>query len=98
MKRQEYIFTIGFTGNTAMVDGRALKSYGSLATGSLLEKGLFKPALASAVNAGSTGEQAAVLEAYNRAAGTSYERIEQLQRVFGLETSPERIEKIRVLK
>jgi hypothetical protein len=98
MKRQEYIFTIGFTGNTAMVDGKALKSYGSLGTGALLEKGLYKPALASAVNAGSPEEQALVLKTYNSVAGTSYERIQQLQRVFGLETSPEHIEKIRVLK
>ena len=98
MKRQEYIFTIGFSGNTAMVDGKALKSYGSLSTGDLLKEGLFKPALASAVNAASSEEQAEVLEAYNSAAGSSYGKIEQLQRVFGLETSPENIEKIRVLK
>ena len=98
MKRQEYIFTIGFSGNTAMVDGKALKKYGSLSTAALLKEGLFKPALASAVNAGDSEEQKAVLEAYNSATGSSYGRIEQLQRVFGLETSPEHIDKIRVLK
>ena len=97
MKRQEYVFTIGFTGNTAIVDGKALRSYGSLSTAELIEQGLYKPALASALFSGDTGEMEQVLAAYNAAAGTSFDRPEQLQRVFGLNPVPETLEKIKVL-
>jgi hypothetical protein len=49
MKREEFIFTIGFQGNIAIIDGKAKNKYGSYTTRQLAEAGLFKPAFCSAL-------------------------------------------------
>ncbi len=97
MKQQEYMFTIGFSGNTAIVDGAAMKKYGKLSVQELITEGLFRPALAAALFSRDSEALSAVVRAYNEAAGTHYETYEQLLRVFGLEPAPENLEKVKVL-
>jgi hypothetical protein len=91
LSRQDFIFTIGYDGPSAVVDSQAKKRYGGLSTAALAEKGLFRAAWASAVYAGmggnqaaSAGEKALVIEKYNQAAGTSYKPDDSLERLFGV--------------
>ena len=97
MKVQEYMFTIGFSGNTAIVDGAAMKKYGNLGIDELVDRGLFKPALAAAFFTNDTKALDRIREAYNRAAGTNFEDHAQILRVFGLEQALENPEKVKVL-
>ncbi|MDR1306964.1 MAG: hypothetical protein LBK74_05280 [Treponema sp.] len=97
LSRADFVFTIGYDGPSAVVDGQARKHYGSLSTVELAEKGLFRAAYSSAVYAripasaetrapggdGDNEEIATVIQLYNRAAGTSY-KPEDLPRLFGV--------------
>ncbi len=98
MKRGEKIFTIGYSGNSAIVDGKALSQNGALDTAGLLKAGLYKQALASAYESENRDEAELVLVEYNSAAGTSFENPEQLERVFGLVRSVADDVKPRILK
>jgi len=84
LSRTDFIFTIGYDGPVAVVDGQAKKRYGSLSTAALAQKGLFRAAYSSAVYSGDSGEIAWVIEAYNKAAGTSYKPEDSLERLFGV--------------
>jgi hypothetical protein len=97
MKQQEYMFTIGFSGNTAIVDGAAMKKYGKLGFDELVGQGLYKPALGAAFFSGDTEALNRIVVAYNSAAGTNFEGPDQIMRVFGLEPAPENLEKVKIL-
>jgi len=49
ISRGDFVFTIGYEGNTAVVDGAMKKRYGSLSAEQLAEKGLYKQALCAVV-------------------------------------------------
>ena len=97
MRREDFIFTIGYDGDTAIVDGKAKKRYGKLKTAELAEAGLFKAAFCSALFAGSDDEVQLVLEAYNRGEKTSYSDIDDLKRLFGVFEIPQVVTKVKVL-
>jgi len=82
--RTDFVFTIGYDGPVAVVDGQAKKRYGSLSTSDLAKKGLFRAAYSSAVFAKDNKELALVIEEYNKAAGTSYKPEDSLERLFGV--------------
>ena len=84
LSRADFIFTIGYDGPVAVVDGQAKKRYGSLSTAELAGKGLFRAAYSSAVFSGDKNEIAAVIEVYNKKAGTSYKPEDSLERLFGV--------------
>ena len=84
LSRADFIFTIGYDGPVAVVDGQAKKRYGSLSTPELAEKCLFRAAYSSAVFSNNKEEMAAVIEAYNNKAGTSYKPSDSLERLFGV--------------
>jgi len=81
--REEFIFTIGYDGPVAVVDGQAKKSYSSLSTRELAEKGLFRAAYASALWSKDPKEPEMVAEIYNKATGSSVPQ-SSLQRLFGV--------------
>jgi hypothetical protein len=83
LSREDFVFTIGYDGPAAVVDGQARKRYGSLSTAQLAEKGLFRAAYCSAVYSGDSSEKSQVLEMYNRAAHTSH-KPGDLDRLFGV--------------
>lgn len=89
MQRGDFVFTIGYQGNTAIVDSQAKKRFGSLTARELAERGLFKAAFSSAVFNGSGEEMREVLEIYNRAAEKTYSSPEELKRLFGVFNPPE---------
>jgi len=108
ISRRDYIFTIGYEGNAAVVDGALKKRYGSLSTEQLAEQQLFKQAVCSAVyertsgssqNSGNEGDKALerVLEIYNSKNERKIGSVEELQRLFGVYEVPEGIAKITVV-
>lgn len=84
LPRADFIFTIGYDGPAAIVDGQAKKRYGALSTRELAEKGLFRAAYSSAVFSKNPEEIDIVAELYNKAAGTAYTSSSSLDRLFGV--------------
>lgn len=112
ISRKDFVFTVGYDGNTAVVDGAMRRRYGSLSTEELAEEGLFKEAVCSAVYeqaeeaaAGSGSGQAPaaggplvrVLQIYNRGAEKKIPGVEGLKRTFGVFEVPEGIGKVMVI-
>jgi hypothetical protein len=86
LSREDFVFTIGYDGASAIVDGRAKKQYGKLTTMELAEEGLFRAAFASAYYElkKDDGPMKEFIRFFNSKAGTSYTKPEELQRLFGV--------------
>lgn len=84
LSRENFIFTIGYDGDTALVDARAKKKYKNASAIELAELGLFRAAWASAVHAQSDEAKLAVLAVYNRRAGSSLDLSSHVGRLFGV--------------
>jgi len=97
IKREDFIFALGYSGNTAIVDARQKRRYAGLATMELAEKGLFRAALCSAVYNDSAEEMGLVLEAYNARGEHPVDSVEHLQRLFGVFEVPDTIGRTKVL-
>lgn len=93
--REDFIFCIGYDGDTAIVDGKAKKEFGRLGTMELAEKGLYRAAFASALHSGRTDEMKAFIDWFNARAGTHYSEAAQLSRLFGVYL--ENVSKVKVL-
>ena len=85
MKREDYIFTIGFDGNRAVVDRKARNKYGKLDTQALAEQGLFRAAYRSAVFDNDEEASQSVLAKYNTVSPLVYENPADLLKVFGIQ-------------
>lgn len=97
MKREDFIFIIGYQGNVAIIDGRARKKYGSYTTRQLAEAGLFKPAFCSALYSGDPKEMEEFLSLFNAAhPGQPYTQ-EQLSRLFGVFEVPKEPMRYKIL-
>ena len=97
MRREDFMFTIGYDGDTAIIDGKARKRYGKFSTVELAEAGLFKPAFCSAIFSGDKSEIQTVIDAYNRGETTSYASEEDLKRLFGVYEVRQDIVKVKAL-
>jgi hypothetical protein len=97
MRREDFVFCIGYEGATAIVDGRLMRQNASRTTRQLAEKGLFKQALCSALFAGNDNELAEVLALYNKGTGSSVASVEDLKRIFGVSGVPEGVKKVTVV-
>ena len=84
LSRGDFIFTIGYDGPVAVVDGQAKRRYSSLSTVQLAEKGLFRAAYSSAIYSGKNEEITMVIEIYNKVSGASYDPNSSLERLFGV--------------
>ncbi len=94
MTVEDFIFTIGYQEDTAIVDGRALRLYGKLTTEELAQKGFFKSAFCSALYAEDENEAERVLAIYNKHTNSSYVSISDLKRLFGVYSVPDGISKV----
>ena len=83
LSRENFIFTIGYDGPAAVIDGQAKKHYSSLSTVELAEKGLFRPACSSALWSKDPKELETVVEIYNKTTGSSV-NTSSLLRLFGV--------------
>jgi hypothetical protein len=86
LSREDFVFTIGYDGSAAIVDGRAKRQYGKLATMELAEEGLYRAAFASAFYDREKDPESMkeFIIFFNGKAGTSYSKAEELQRLFGV--------------
>jgi hypothetical protein len=84
ISREDFIFTIGYDGERAIVDGKARKQYGSLGTMELAEKGLYRAACSSALYSKDEADMKAFIDFFNKKAGTSYTKAEEVRRLFGV--------------
>jgi hypothetical protein len=97
MRREDFVFCIGFEGSTAIIDGRLLRRHGSQTTRQLAEAGLFKQALGSAVFGGNAQELDEVLAIYNQGTASPVRSVEELKRMFGVIGVPEGVKKVTVV-
>ena len=97
MRKRDFVFTIGYDGDTAVVDGQARKRYGKLSTAQLAEAGLFKAAFCSALFLDEESDMALALDAYNRGEGTSYTSPDDLKRLFGVYAVRSDIQKVKAI-
>jgi hypothetical protein len=84
MQRADFVFTIGYEGNAALVDTHAKRRYGNLSVDELLERGLYKPAFCAAVYDEDEAGMQQVLDTYNRLSGGDYRSVDDLKRLFGV--------------
>mgnify|MGYP006294875691 CR=1 FL=1 len=90
MKREDFVFTIGFQGDSAVIDGPARRKYGTLGFAELLEQGLYRPAFCAAVY---DGEIEAFKQKFTALTGESPENETALKRLFGVFDIPDTVEK-----
>lgn len=88
------MFTIGYHGNTAIVDRTSQQRLGKLSTEELLEKGMFKAAFCAVLETGGPEEAQRFLEAFNRSTSSGYRSVEELKRLFGVFENPKSVVKI----
>jgi len=91
MKKTVFNFIIGYHGDSAIVDKRALKSNSSLTSRELADKGLFKSAFSDAIYDKDEESMAYILNLYNEKSGSGYESIDQLKLLFGVFSVPDEI-------
>lgn len=85
LSRENFVFTIGYDGESAIIDGRAKRQYGKLSTMELAEEGLYRAAFASAFYDldKDPKQMQEFIQFFNAKAGTSYTKPEELKRLFG---------------
>ncbi|MFW5811798.1 MAG: hypothetical protein ACOCWS_02350 [Alkalispirochaetaceae bacterium] len=97
MKREDFIFTIGFSGTRAVVDAKAKGQYGKLSTDELLERGLYRAAFCSALHTGDQDELERFRLAYVERTGQQIETTLALKRLFGIFEVPENVSKVEAI-
>jgi hypothetical protein len=97
IKRSDFIFTVGYQGDTAIVNAAAKKKYARLSTMELAKQGLFKAAICSAIYAQNDEKLEQVMQIYNEQNNKSIDSIQTLKRIFGVSHLPEGIEKILLI-
>lgn len=98
MKREDFVFTIGYQGASAVVDGSSKKRYGKMGVEELLDKGQYKFAVASALFDGDQKAIELIVRRYNEQAGTELQDADQLQKLFGVILPPEQITSTIIVK
>ena len=91
MKREDFVFTIGFEGNTAVVDVRSRKRYGSMTTLQLAEQGLYRQAFCSALYSGDETEMNELLRYMREHTPFDTGSSISLKRLFGVFEVPQGI-------
>ena len=94
MKRDDFVFSVGFQGESAIVDKHARRSYAGLSTRELSEKGFFRAAFCSALYSGEEQDAQDVLEAYNKKSKIKLQSPEDMKRLLGVFEVPEHITKV----
>ena len=83
LSREDFVFTIGYDGPLAIIDGQARRRYRSLSTKELAENGLYRAAYSSAVYSNDPQELQFVADTYMKLSGTPID-IKTLDRLFGV--------------
>lgn len=94
MKRDEFVFTIGYAGDTAIVDKSARRRYRTSDWRTLLEAGLLRAAFCAALY---DGELDSFVPAFRDRTGIEADAPDQLKRLFGVFEVPESVSHINAL-
>ena len=97
MTKEEFVFSVGFQGESAIVDGKARKENKKLDTLQLTEKGLFRAAFCSALFDNNESEMMSVIDAYNKHSGAQMKSVDDMKKMLGVYTVPDGIKKITVI-
>ena len=97
MRREDFVFCIGYEGNAAIVDGRLRARNAGRSTRELAEAGLYKQALCSAYWSRKPEELEEVLQVYNSRTEHPVSSSAELSRIYGISGIPEGAAKIKVI-
>jgi len=97
VRREDFIWTVGFQGDTAVVDKRARRKFGNLSADALVEKGFFRAAFCAALYDEDESAIQRLIERYNAEHDASYRSADELRRLFGVDAVPENVSKVRLL-
>ena len=95
LKRKDYIFTIGYDGDKAIVDKRSKSSFGKLSVRELADKGLFRAAYLAAIYDEDSPALEYVLKKFNSV--TPHKSKAELDRVLGVQLPSENISGARTI-
>lgn len=84
MKREYFIFTVGYKGNYAIIDNEYLKKYSKFSTKQLFEAGLLKQSYLSSLF---ENDIQAFINLYNEKTNNNYD-LSTIQKWFGIESVP----------
>ena len=96
MNRDDFVFTVGYTGNTAIVDRDLRRRYRKAGARDLFAAGLYKPAFAAALFDADEESQRWIAEEYSKLSGANY-GVPELKRLFGVFSVPEGVDKVRAV-
>lgn len=94
MKREDFICTIGYQGDTAIVDGGARRRYGKRSARELLDEGLYRQAYCAALWDDGLED---FLPAFCEKTGVDVASVAALKRLFGVFEVPESGVKVSVI-
>jgi len=83
LKREDYIFTIGYDGSKAIVDKRSKSDFGKLSARELADKGLFRAAYLTATYDADFASAEYVLKKFNST--SPHKSGAELDRVLGVQ-------------
>ena len=97
MKREDFVFTIGYNGTRAVVDAKARREYGKLGTEELLKEGFYRAAFCSALYTGDEEELETFRRAYAGKTGQQVDSILSLKRLFGIFEVPDSVSRVEAI-
>ncbi len=97
MKREDYVFAVGFDGNKAIVDKRSRSRYGKMDARALADNGMFKAAYRRSVFDNDLQAADYVLTKLNEISPVKYERSSGLAKVFGVQAPSGDITGVRAI-
>jgi hypothetical protein len=93
MTREDYMFTLGYNGNQAMIDKTRLGKYKKCSLEELCDKGQYKAAICKAFWDDDQSGLELVLQKYNQNTVKPLGSVEVLKRAFGVMKLPESIKR-----
>lgn len=95
--RDDFLFTIGYEGHTAIVDRKARAKYRHLSGPELARRGLFKAAIYSGIYNNDEEELKQVLEIYNANSAHKVASVEDLKRLVGTFEVPTGVQRVKYI-
>lgn len=95
VKRDDFIWSIGYQDDAAVVDGFSRKKYRGYSASQLLEAGLYRAAFCAAIF---DQIEESFLEQYRKVTGQQDATIASLQRLYGVFSAPDHVNKVVVIQ
>lgn len=97
VKREDFVATIGFQGNTAYVDSKVRKRYGKLTGSELLDRGLYRTAFCAALYDDDSATVERLLEHFRAGKDGEHTSIRDLKKMFGVDAVPDGVAHVKAL-